>query len=43
MTETKKEVFKTCKDHSVSGENFQLIWNKQKDILITSPQPSAEI
>jgi len=42
MTETKKEVFKTCEDHSVSGENFQLIWNKQKDILITSPQPSAE-
>lgn len=35
-------IFLTCKDHSVSGENFELIWNEHQDILITSPQPSLE-
>ncbi|MDT0294676.1 class I SAM-dependent methyltransferase [Mesonia ostreae] len=37
-----KAVYLTCKDHSVSGETFELIWNKHQDILITTPQPSLE-
>jgi len=37
-----KAVYLTCKDHTVSGENFDLVWNEHQDILITSPQPSPE-
>ncbi len=30
------------KDHSVSGEKFQLIYNEELDMLETSPQPSED-
>lgn len=32
----------TCKDFSVSQENFDLYYNDDKSILITQPQPSGE-
>lgn len=34
-----KEVFVKCKDHSVSGEEFELLYNEEFDMLITSPAP----
>lgn len=37
-----KEVFLTVKDHSVSGEEFKLIYNAYYDLLKTHPQPSPE-
>ena len=36
------EVYLSCKDYTVSQKEFQLIWNAEKDILITHPQPSLE-
>ena len=38
----KKETFITVKDYSVSGEEFQLLYNKEFDLLETHPQPSPE-
>ena len=34
-----KEVYIKCKDHSVSGEEFELLYNEEFDMLITSPVP----
>lgn len=34
--------FLTCKDHMVSGENFDLLHNSEYDLLVTSPKPTAE-
>lgn len=34
--------FLTCKDHTVSGEKFELLYNSEYDLLITSPKPNAE-
>lgn len=34
--------FLKVKDHSVSGEEFNLVHNQHQDILETSPQPKAE-
>ncbi len=42
MKNKKNQAFLTCKDHTVSGEEFKLVWNEENDILITQPQPSAE-
>lgn len=36
------EVYLSCKDYTVSQQEFQLVWNAEKDILITHPQPSLE-
>lgn len=36
------EVYLSCKDYTVSQKEFQLVWNAEKDILITHPQPSLE-
>lgn len=36
------QLFLNVKDHSVSGETFDLIYNKESDILETSPQPQGE-
>ncbi|MBW2961547.1 class I SAM-dependent methyltransferase [Mesonia aestuariivivens] len=36
------QVYISCKDHTVSNENFELVWNDHQDILITQPQPSLE-
>lgn len=37
-----KQIYLTIKDHSVSGEEFQLIYNKELDLLETSPQPTLD-
>ncbi|WP_338732284.1 class I SAM-dependent methyltransferase [Mangrovimonas cancribranchiae] len=37
-----KSTYLTVKDHSVSGEDFQLIYNSEYDMLETYPQPKAE-
>lgn len=39
---TNKSTFLSLKDHSVSGEEFQLIYNEELDMLETYPQPKAE-
>ncbi|WP_299521461.1 class I SAM-dependent methyltransferase [Winogradskyella sp.] len=38
----KKPTYLTVKDHSVSGEDFQLLYNNELDMLETFPQPNAE-
>lgn len=37
-----KKLYLTVKDHSVSGEEFQLLYNEDLEILETSPRPSIE-
>ncbi|WP_412559593.1 class I SAM-dependent methyltransferase [Winogradskyella sp. MIT101101] len=37
-----KPTYLTVKDHSVSGETFQLLYNDELDMLETFPQPKAE-
>lgn len=36
------KVHLNCKDHTVSNENFELLYDDTLDMLITSPQPSIE-
>ena len=35
------ETYVRCKDHLVSGENFDLLLDDNLDLLMTSPKPSA--
>ena len=37
-----KQTYLTLKDHSVSGDQFQLLYNKEFDMLETFPQPKGE-
>lgn len=37
-----KKLYLKVKDHSVSGEEFQLIYNAEWDMLETDPQPSED-
>ena len=37
-----KQTYLTAKDYSVSGEEFQLLYNSELDMLETFPQPKAE-
>lgn len=37
-----KDIYLKVKDHSVSGENFELRYNENMEMLETFPQPSAE-
>ncbi|WP_299114888.1 class I SAM-dependent methyltransferase [uncultured Winogradskyella sp.] len=37
-----KATYLKVKDHSVSGEEFQLLYNEELDMLETFPQPKAE-
>lgn len=39
---SKSTVFISCKDHTVSGEEFDLLLDKEKAMLITSPKPSLK-
>ena len=32
----------TCQDYTVSNEKFDLIYDEQFDMLVTSPQPKKE-
>ncbi len=36
-------VYTTCKDHTVSGEEFDLILDPELDLLVTSPKPDPQI
>lgn len=38
----KKKTYLTVKDHSVSGETFELLFNDDLEMLETSPQPSPD-
>ena len=38
----KKQTYLTLKDHSVSKEEFQLLYNEELDMLETSPQPKGQ-
>ncbi len=38
----KKNIYLTCKDHTVSGEVFDLLYDKDLDMLITHPQPEPD-
>ena len=44
MTASKNtaDLFLTCKDHTVSGEEFQLLYDTEYDMLITHPKPSID-
>ena len=42
MFHVKQSTFLTVKDHSVSGEEFQLVYNETLQLLETKPQPEAE-
>jgi 2-polyprenyl-3-methyl-5-hydroxy-6-metoxy-1,4-benzoquinol methylase len=37
-----KDIFLTAKDYLVSGETFDLLYDAERKMLITSPQPSLE-
>ncbi len=39
---TNKKIYIKVKDHSVSGEEFQLLYNEELDLLETYPQPAPE-
>lgn len=34
--------FLTCKDYTVSGESFDLLYSAEYDLLVTSPKPNTE-
>ena len=42
MSENNTSVYLTVKDYSVSGETFQLLYNKNFGYLETFPQPEGE-
>lgn len=35
----KSKVYQTCKDHTVTGETFQLLWDEEREMLVTYPKP----
>ena len=37
------ETYVRCKDHLVSGENFELLLDDNLDLLMTSPKPASEV
>ncbi|OUS01699.1 methyltransferase [Flavobacteriales bacterium 33_180_T64] len=42
MNKSKDNIYLSVKDHSVSGEEFQLIYNKELEMLETYPHPSED-
>ncbi len=36
------DFFIECEDHTVSGEKFQLLYNREYDMLVTSPKPNEK-
>jgi SAM-dependent methyltransferase len=36
------EVYHTCSDHTVTGKGFELLYDPEKDMLLTTPKPSRE-
>ena len=37
-----QKVYLTCKDHTVSGEEFNLVLDPELDLLVTTPKPDPE-
>tara|TARA_R100001369_G_scaffold29172_1_gene52454 strand:- start:144043 stop:144906 length:864 start_codon:yes stop_codon:yes gene_type:complete len=37
-----QKIYITCKDHTVSGEDFNLIFDPELDLLATSPKPDPD-
>ena len=42
MKDTKKPIYIKSKDFLVTGEEFDLLYDAKREILLTSPQPSVE-
>lgn len=42
MKNNNQKVYVTAKDYLVSGESFDLLYDSEREMLITSPQPSLE-
>ncbi len=42
MKSNNQKVYVTAKDYLVSGESFDLLYDSEREMLITSPQPSLE-
>ncbi|MGB3607157.1 MAG: class I SAM-dependent methyltransferase [Psychroserpens sp.] len=42
IPKSSKTIYLSVKDHSVSGEEFQLLYNENLELLETFPQPSEE-
>lgn len=42
MAKTPKEIYLKVKDHSVSGEEFDLLYDEELEMLITHPQPTIK-
>jgi len=40
--EDKKQIYLTCRDYTVSREEFNLLYDKDLDMLVTSPQPKPD-
>lgn len=38
-----KSVYLICKDHTVSAEKFELLFNSENEMLVTSPKPDLKI
>jgi len=38
-TQQEKDIFIECKDHTVSQETFQLLYDEKYDMLVTTPKP----
>ena len=43
IKQSDKSVYLICRDHTVSGEKFELLFNSEKEMLVTSPKPKLEI
>ncbi|WP_106793704.1 bifunctional 2-polyprenyl-6-hydroxyphenol methylase/3-demethylubiquinol 3-O-methyltransferase UbiG [Aquimarina sp. Aq78] len=41
-TQKTLDFFIECKDYTVSGEKFQLLYDKEYDMLVTSPKPNEK-
>ncbi len=41
--ESKRDLYITCKDHTVSGEQFQLLLDDELNMLVTSPKPDLNV
>ena len=36
------KIYRTCIDHTVTGKQFQLVYDPEKEMLITTPKPEPE-
>lgn len=43
IKQSDKSVYLICRDHTVSGEKFELLFNSENEMLVTSPKPDIKI